>query len=981
MFDDKSILISKLSNPDIIAKMALDEIEGRLGGKKVISDPNSPFCHLLEFGSSISSSVIKLMDEKLPSIYPKRADSMEDLYCHMSDFDYLSMYSTPSHTTLRMFLVKQHLIDNAIKYNENYKLVRIPEDSVFLLGKYTFHSYYPINILINNYTKTFTTVFDTTEINPLHELTSNVVSKIDYNYQGLDYLILDFPVYQFSKSVIEETLVAETGYTKKIDYNDNFYAIRLFSYKDGKYTELHQSQSKMVYDATIPTALVRVLPDEQRIKIVIPQIYFDNNMLGSKILIEVYTTLGELDLDTSNISRTNIGYIFDVGKREDPTYSTVLKNLPYDLIFSLSGTKITGGSNSLTVDELRERVVNNTLYSRVPITEGEIEAFLNDEGFYVKKYLDNVTDREYHAYRVLRDSTGSVIPSVTLKMRLDSSMSSNRKYSSIIYQNNDNSVTILPTAMYKYDTASDSAVMLTDEEVSAIQQLDKQELADTLNNTQYLCSPFHLRVSFNNTYPQVTSYNLYNPSVEKVMFEKDNYEMTEKMMMFNAAIEHAVPGEYTVYMNVVKSDDLTDVDESDLVVYITTKSTDGIWIGTVAEFYSYDENSKLTTYKFTIPTTYHLTLENEIGIIFPESTSSSSQEQMVHLTHDFHVVFMINRRRVNSVIIEPASDIILGVPYSYTARYVALSRQYISVTLGKSLSDVIKNDIDVSSSQTYYATYSHNIPATYEEDVYEHDDNGMLVYTTDGEGHISINKLHEAGDTVYDENNNIVYKHREGEIMYDTDNKPVVASASYKNYYTTCMFIDAKVFYSDRNTETEFQANLYTELESYFETIRKMQDQLLERTNIYFRCVRSTGYATISRGDGVIDKQNIEMSFRIVCYVPSYVKQSEKIQNQITEMTCAAIEESIDSKTISMLDIFKDVKSKMSDYIDHFDLLGINDDTKLQTFVILDDDSQPSVSRKLELTNDNVLSLNKQINIQYVALDSNVVGSSSYVVD
>ena len=183
MFDDKSILISKLGNPDIIAKMALDEIEGRLGGKKIISDPNSPFCHLLEFGSSISSSVIKLMDEKLPSIYPKRADSMEDLYCHMSDFDYLSMYSTPSHTTLRMFLVKQHLIDNAIKYNENYKLVRIPEDSVFLLGKYTFHSYYPINILINNYTKTFTTVFDTTEINPLHELTSNVVSKIDYNYQ------------------------------------------------------------------------------------------------------------------------------------------------------------------------------------------------------------------------------------------------------------------------------------------------------------------------------------------------------------------------------------------------------------------------------------------------------------------------------------------------------------------------------------------------------------------------------------------------------------------------------------------------------------------------------------------------------------------------------------------------------------------------------------------------------------------------------
>ena len=977
MFDDKSILINQLRNPDSIAKMALDEIEGRLDGKKVIADPNSPFCHLLEFGSSISASVIKLMDEKLPSIYPKRADSMEDLYGHMSDFDYLSMYSTPAHTTLRMYIVKQYLIDNAIKYNENYKLVRIPEDTVFLLGKYTFHSFYPINILINNYTKTFTTVFDTTKINPLHELSSNVVTKLDYKYQGLEYLIIDFPVYQFSKSVIEETLVAETGYTKRIDYNDNFYALRLFSYQDGVYTELGQSQCKMVYDATVPTALIRVLPDEQRVKIVIPQIYFDKGMMGSKILIEVYTTLGELEIDTSNITRSNIGYIFDVGKREDPTYSVILKSLPFDLIFSLSGTKITGGSDPLTVDELRDRVVNNTLYSRVPITEGEIEAFLSDEGFYVKKYLDNVTDREYHAYRVLRDSTGSVIPSVTLKMLLNNSMVSSKQYSSIVYQNNDNSLTILPTAIYQYDAASDSARMLTDEEAAAINSMDKQKLADTLNNTQYLCSPFHLRVSLNNTYPQVTSYNLYNPSVVKVMFEEDNYEMTEKMMMFNAAVEHTTPGEYVVYLYVVKSDDLADVSEADLMVYIATKSTDGIWIGTTAEYVSFNEDNKLTTYKFSVPTTYHLTLDDELGVILPESASESTQEQMVNLTQDFHVVFMINRKSVSSTVVEPSANIIVGVPSSYTTRYVALSRQYISVTFGKSLGDVIKNDIDISASQSVYATYTHDVPAAYGEDVYEHDENGLLKYTVE-DGKVVLNKLHEVGETMLDQNGEVIYKHKTGDILYDVDGNPVVAVSSSKNYYTTCMFIDAKVFYSDRTTETEFQANLYTELESYFETIRKMQSQLLERTNIYFRCVRSTGYATISRGDGVFDKQNIEMSFKIVCYVPSYVKQSETIQNQITEMTCAAIEESIDSRTISMLDIFEEVKSKMSDYIDHFDLLGINDDTTLQTFVILDDDSQPSVSRKLELTNDNILSLNKQINIQYVALDSNVSASSTY---
>ena len=191
MFENKSNLIEKMNNPDIIAKIALDEMEDRMGGKRIIADPNSPFCHLLEFGSSIAAGVISAMDEKLPIIYAKRAESMEDLYQHMSDFDYLSMYSTPSHTVLRMFINKQYLVDNALNYNNNYKLVRIPEDTEFLLGKYPFHLYYPINILINNYTKTFTTVFDSNTINPLHELSSNVIEKYDFNYQGMDYLMVD----------------------------------------------------------------------------------------------------------------------------------------------------------------------------------------------------------------------------------------------------------------------------------------------------------------------------------------------------------------------------------------------------------------------------------------------------------------------------------------------------------------------------------------------------------------------------------------------------------------------------------------------------------------------------------------------------------------------------------------------------------------------------------------------------------------------
>lgn len=42
MFEDRSTLIDALKNPMNIASMALDEIEQRLGGDRIVADPNTP---------------------------------------------------------------------------------------------------------------------------------------------------------------------------------------------------------------------------------------------------------------------------------------------------------------------------------------------------------------------------------------------------------------------------------------------------------------------------------------------------------------------------------------------------------------------------------------------------------------------------------------------------------------------------------------------------------------------------------------------------------------------------------------------------------------------------------------------------------------------------------------------------------------------------------------------------------------------------
>ena len=977
MFANKDTLISQLRSPMNVASMALDEIEARMGGDQIIADPNSPFCHLLEMSSSLVAASAQAIDEKLPVLYPKRAQTMEDLYHHMSDFDYLRMYSTPSQTNMQMILPKQYLLMYAKDYNENYKKITIPKDTVFRVGRYPFGIYYPIDILINNYTKTFTTVYDTSKHNPLMTLTKNVVDKLDMTYGGLDYLLVEFPIYQFAKSTQEESMVAETGFTTKIVYNDKFHAVRLYSYSAGVYTELNQSQSKVVYDTHVPTALVRVLPDEQRLVITIPQIYFDKGLMGSKLLIEVYTTMGALDINTINIPQTSLQANFALKSKDTTEFSAIFKNLPFDLIMRLASDKITGGSDAIDVDTLRNRVVNDLLYEKVAITESEMEVYLNDNGFNLKLYRDNVTDRVYHAYRILEDGNGSVIPSVTLPMRM---LPSYANEISTYKLQNDDTITILPTTIFRYVEAANDVVPLTNDEMQDMLKLSKEELADFLNNGAYFKTPFHMHVDLSDLYPTATSFDLMCPSVKNVIFEAENYDVADKMVAFDAAVTHLDSGigGYRVDLSVSKSDSIKNLDESYFKIYVLVNTRDGYTVGTEAVLTETQEARWI--YSFYIRTNYHLFLTEHIGVTNFENADIPLNEHILPLEADYHVVYMVDKSQIQGTYQDAPYAVSQNVPSDLLDTYVALARQYVTVHLGHSLADVIKNDLEVSSSPRIYETWNHDVPKTYSEDVYETDENGSLKTETDTEGNVNLMKLATAGDVALDNNGDVIYTHKEGDVYYDPAGEPRLVTDRNRTYYIDTMLIDAKVFASERVAETEFVSGLYPLLESYFDIIRNLQTQALERTAIYFRCVRSTGSAQFNLGDGVIVTKSTEMAFRIICYVPSYVKKDDQIQDTIVDRLCDALERAIKTKDFSMMDVFYAVKIKMADYIDHMTLLGTWDDVTSQTFRVVDEDAQPSLARRLELTEDNILSLKKQLDVTFVALEDNTSSTETYSV-
>lgn len=974
MFDDKSTLINELGSPLNVSSMALDELESRLNGEKVIADPNSAFCFLLEFGSSVAAACSNKIDQTLPLLYPKRATSADDLYRHMSDYDYLRMYANPATTTLVLAFPKKYLSDNALQFNSNYKKVTIPKDTVFMIGKYPFGLHYSIDILINVNTNTFTVAYDTTSGDNLITLTKNIVDKYDVVRDSLEYLVIEFPIYQFSKSVIEESIIPETGFAKRYLYNNYFYAVRVFAYKEGTYTELNLTQSESVYDVTTPTVLMRVLPDEQKLKLTIPQIYLDQADIGSKAYIELYTTLGALNINTDNINANSISINFSKRTKDTTDYSALLASLPFDTIVTIkSGANISGGSNPISLDTLRDRVINNTLYDSVPITANQIEVYLNDNGFTAKKYQDNVTSRIWEAYRILEDGDGKVIPSRTCQLKMDDTYPST---CSTFRLESDGSITILPTAIYSYSELTDVVTPLNDETMNRIGEMDKSQLASELNNNVYFKSPFHTRITLDEYYPRTVSYNLMTPSIERTVFVTENYYVPAKMVAYDGLITHLNNGTggYRLRISVYESDEIKNLDKSDLLVYVIVKTDNGLWIGGEASYLT--STSERDVFEIKISTNYKLTDDDEFAVTNLKNPNIELQEYNVSLQSDVYVVFLMKASAVVGTYQAATAELTEGVPASYLENYVGISRQYFNIKFGYSLADVLNHEMEVSLTAETYAKWDHNVPATYEEDVYERDSSGKLVYVIDDEGELKLNKIHSAGEEKKDELGLPIYLHKQGEVRYGADGKPLVESNRSKVYYVEMLLIDAKLFASERSAELTFVDQMYSTLEGYFSTIRTLQSQMLELTYVYFKCIKSVGTAKYNLGDNVTTTGDIELSFKINAYVPSYVKTSESIQTTIKDQLCELINAQIKTRVINMQEIFDTVKSQMSDYIDYFDLLGINGNTDLQTFQIVDSEVQPSLKRKLVLTDDNILSLENDLEVDFIALEDNTSTTS-----
>lgn len=733
-----------LRNPLSTQAHILEELQNRITGGKPVMDGNNVFTFLMEMGSTLTADSINAMSNTFPALYPVRAQTSEDLYRHMSTWDYLNLFSRPSDTTISLYLDSDYLINNAKDVNLNYKKVVIPKDTVFSIAGYNFGIHYPIEIRINRSTDSFLVLYDFTETNPLREMKQNTIEHLVSYYAGLNLIRMDIPIFQFDKREVIEELVPQTGFSKTYLHADKFYATRLYHWKNDRWYEIEQTLSDEVYDPRNITAKLHVLQDTHELKITIPQIYFDREVIGTKLKIELYTTKGELDIDISGITQEVIDVVLP--KSTDGTlyeYSTILDHIPTIGVIPKS-SKIIGGSNGYGFDELSQRVINDTFYGNVLITNDELEKYFEDVKFTVHKYRDGITDRIYYCYKALTNEQSEIVGSGDFATTITEALIA--QCSNTIKLGLDNSITILPTTLFLYDENAEVKPVI-DSVVATLNAMSKDDLVEEFNSKHYTFNPFHTRLDLNEAYPIADTYDLMKPTIDKVEFIRENVNIISQIVISGVSIEHLLNGSggYKIQFIVKPSDDLKEVAATDFRILLRTTSSAGGTIYAEAVYKQVSGEGSLL-YELILDTNYNISREHDIHTNTFQDTTGFS-EYFLPLVSDLDVVCLVK----NTIITDPSAKItdVGGILPPGFENDIPVAQQLIQMTLGERI-EVLSNGVDVRYTDIEYDTYATDEPKVHDTDIYYRDAGGIPTYTV-VEGVPILNIKFRSQDWVYDD--------------------------------------------------------------------------------------------------------------------------------------------------------------------------------------------------------------------------------------
>lgn len=948
-------------NPNYVQSRVLDTLRSSIASDDLeIMDPNNPFVFLLEAGVMTACAAIESDEAYMRKVYPIMAAEYIDLYQHMSNRDYLDRFWQPSQVNIHILIGKDELKNKAIPLaSKDVRKIIIPRDTEFTVSGYTFTLQYPIELRVMPHGG-LQIVYDTTTANPVKTLASNTLEwtmrTIPHDGVEMEFVDIVVPVMQYKITSRTESITIGSPFRKSYAFSDGFFFARVWMRKASDWVELKTTHSEQVIDPLEITVRLTVL--DSSISVYIPDVYIRNGLASGDIRVDIYTTSGKITLDLGNYQYTEFTRAWkDISTDTFNEYSAPITTMTYLTVYG--NESVYGGRVGLSLDDLRKRVINNAIGNQViPVSDAQLETMLSDQGFTVKKSIDFVTNRIYHATVEMLESTinDCSTPIGTLNGIFETSFADLVKLPSV--RNNGSRLTILPETLY---TIEDGLVYIDSmQTVSEYRALPITERLITANAKELLFTPFHYVLDMNSDVFEARAYYLAKPKIDNKRFVETNTTLAIDVGTAAYSIELTDTG-YRLLL-VTRSDDTYKSLGADRVFCQLSFTPRGY-----TEEYAYlngkmiGYNEKELVWQFDIATNLDIDKNHDMIVTNFVMLGDQATEIPLQLDGEFNV--LLGTLNYTTADFKPiAADDVLKAG---TTGAKVVTHEVLKVNLGTNLSTLWTNARTIVGT-TNYMRYEQDVYKQYERDVYETDPVSGVPKFTIVNSKVVFNLLHAKGDFVLDKNGNKIIKYYKGDVMLDYNNQPIVRNKRSIRRRLEMFLFDGRYALSDTLETQTYMSNVIDMLVQYVtEDIPSLNDPLLEKTHIYLYPKSNIGLIEVLQADGTRVKINAEQRFKIKYYLSSAARRDAQLLAALDNIGRQSIIDNLKQKTISISNILSSIRSTAGTDIVDVEMEGMGAKTDQYIYTLVDETTKAAIGKKLVANPDKTVAIVDDIAISY----------------
>lgn len=957
-----------LNNPSSSQQLALMRLRDIKDGKIDIPDATSPFAFTLENSSVNIAAFLEANELSTRRQYPSVSQTVEDIYPHMSDEDYVDRFALPSSTSFYIMIEKKAL-EKALVLNlaTGISQVTIPRNSEFNIEGITFSIQYPIDIKKLNHGG-YQVTYNTDQISPLKLLTTNQVENEFVTPQyGNTFLRLKIPVEQFWIKSVESTLTSAKIFSKTILFDDSFYYARVFVRNintNNKWLEIKTTHTDQTYDPYKATALLKVLPG--KLNVFIPQIYFSNGLVSGKIRIDIYQTKGPLSINLGSFNPNSFSAKWLALDDSEVTQEVAsFQNISEIVIYSQD--IVNNGESELSLDELRARVINNSVGTRnLPITNIQIEDSLERNGFKIVKNVDIVTNRTFLATKdLIKPIDEKLITSAaTSTQSLIFTMQELSKHPAVF--DNGQRITLTPDVIYNNNNGQLEVVSAA--EIANIVNGVPDEAVIKINNANYVYSPFYYCLDATNEDFKVRPYHLDSPSADIRQFLDYN---DSTLLEANTQEYHFSKTSfgYKLTVQVKGNDNYRQLQDDRLFaqLYFVPK-------GEVSKAYingtfvtRTDDGGAVFTFDFyTRYDLEHVVVSKENYIFLEQFMMNNLINQPVgsKLLQDFNIIYG-TFNQISGGWTPQEIDSHLGQFLLNEFGY-AITEEVFRLEFGKYLENLWAGSRSFPAL-TNYKKYEIDVPATYIEDIFEVDPNTGTIFHLDGNNNVYYIEKHKKGDIIYNDDGSINYAHRKGDIIYDSNGKPIPVNDKEIARQVDILIIEGAYYFSTDVSSSTYKTNFVAALVDWIiDDLARLRKQVLEETLIYYYPITNMGNLKVIGENGTTTYIKAGQSFKVRLFVNEQVLRNGDLRNTLTNSTIRTIDSELSNSVVSISDIETKLGKAYGSDVIAVEVSGLGGTANHQVITLIGSGDKLSIKKRATAQSDSKIIVEEDVTVEFI---------------